>query len=176
MVTLHELITLHSSGGSGVSYILPLLLNLVHLANAGRTSVRRVVFVWSVRSRGEYYTFYCQSFISISSSAHLAWVSPSLRAAIAAAPPNLAIETKIFVTKSQLLSDAEVPTLEKRSSMEPDSPITVADSAAVNAKSQESFLSVLATTPGRPDVRAILSEEIENAHGPVSVDGKPKKL
>ena len=40
------------SGGSGVSYTLPLLLDLVSKAHTGNSAVQRVIFVWAIRDAG----------------------------------------------------------------------------------------------------------------------------
>lgn len=48
------------SGGSGVSYTLPLLLDLVSKARAGTTAVQRVIFVWAIRDTGESYEYRSQ--------------------------------------------------------------------------------------------------------------------
>jgi ferric-chelate reductase len=45
------------AGGSGVSYTLPLLLDLVSKARAKNSLVRRVVFLWAVRNSGEAYRY-----------------------------------------------------------------------------------------------------------------------
>ena len=53
-VTWHPTHPVLVSGGSGVTYTLPLLLDAVRLARAGKSVTRRVVFVWAVRSTGAF--------------------------------------------------------------------------------------------------------------------------
>ncbi|KAF8897417.1 hypothetical protein BD779DRAFT_1608032 [Infundibulicybe gibba] len=82
------------AGGSGVSYTLPLLLNLIQDRLAGGNSaVRRIVFVWAVRDGG-----------------HLLWISEVLTQALASAPPSLVIEPRVHVTGSHY-PIPQIPTL-----------------------------------------------------------------
>ncbi|KAI1796261.1 hypothetical protein LXA43DRAFT_1090336 [Ganoderma leucocontextum] len=70
------------AGGSGVSYTLPLLLNLVRHARTRTTHVHRVIFMWAVRE-----------------SDHLGWISKNLREALdAAQSTTLAVEPTVYVT------------------------------------------------------------------------------
>jgi hypothetical protein len=97
-------------------------------------------------------------------------VAPSLDAAIAAKPADLAIDIRIFVTSSPALESAA--SLEKQGSLTPQSPDTVVGSPVDKGSHKNEFpLELMRTTSGRPDVPALLHEEIGQAAGTVSVDG-----
>ncbi|KII94680.1 hypothetical protein PLICRDRAFT_169410 [Plicaturopsis crispa FD-325 SS-3] len=133
------------AGGSGVSYTLPLLLDLVHNARAGRSAVRRVVFVWSVRD-----------------GAHLAWIAKLLSEALAAAPSSLVVEPRVYITGASF-PIAEMP------SVGYDKAAPEASQDKMD-KLDLPVYSALKLLHGRPSIRKIFQDEFCIAAGPVSVD------
>ncbi|KAH8106103.1 ferric reductase NAD binding domain-containing protein [Cristinia sonorae] len=155
------------AGGSGVSYILPLLLDLVHNARAGRSSVRRIVFVWAVRE-----------------PEHLKWISKILNEAMAQAQSTqLSIDPRIYITGPKFSpSLTELSMNDRRSEggdSVPVSPVTEAsDEKTMGPLSEKTSDQKLGLSPwmainlihGRPSISKILQEEISVSSGPVSVD------
>ncbi|THH19765.1 hypothetical protein EW146_g1471 [Bondarzewia mesenterica] len=68
-------------GGTGVSYTLPLLLDVVRRVRDGTALAKRIVFIWAIRDE-EY----------------LEWISAALADALSTAPPGLSLDIGIFVT------------------------------------------------------------------------------
>ncbi|EJF56585.1 hypothetical protein DICSQDRAFT_71178 [Dichomitus squalens LYAD-421 SS1] len=135
------------AGGSGVSYTLPLLLDLVRRARHGNTHVRRVIFIWAVRE-----------------SDHLSWISKSLcEASAAARSTSLAVEPTVYITG---------PTCTI-----PQIPGTAYDGSSTNSETGEvvdkelPVYSSLKIIHGKPSIRRILQEGVDGSSGPVSVDG-----
>ncbi|GLB33682.1 putative FAD-binding domain containing protein [Lyophyllum shimeji] len=137
------------AGGSGVSYTLPLLLNLVRdNAGRGRPAVRRVVFVWAVRD-----------------GAHLTWILKTLTEALSSSKASLSIEPRVYITGPSY-PIPQVPFLPEPPS--PKSP-TESEKEAKNTLALPLYTS-LKLIHGRPSIRKLLHEEIAASSGPVSVD------
>ncbi|QRV87582.1 Ferric reductase like transmembrane component [Ceratobasidium sp. AG-Ba] len=139
------------SGGSGISYTLPLFVDLINQVRTGKAAARRALFVWTVRDRS-----------------HVEWVSRILYAALQDCPSALQLDVRIHVTQPG------VPVLvQDKGSSESSTPIEAKPSPFEHKDkstvSLESFTSAKVIT-GRPDISALLSEELESAIGQVSVD------
>ncbi|KAL0949689.1 hypothetical protein HGRIS_009726 [Hohenbuehelia grisea] len=135
------------AGGSGISYTLAQLHDLVHNHKGDKSSVRRVVFLWAVRDGG-----------------HLSWVTKVLSDALAAAPPALSIEPRVYVTGPNY-STPSIPKL--------DSDIEGSVSSLDSPDKEINELPIytaLKLTHGRPSIKKLLHEEILSTVGPVSVD------
>ncbi|KAI9056559.1 hypothetical protein FKP32DRAFT_1585671 [Trametes sanguinea] len=141
------------AGGSGVSYTLPLLLDLVHRARAGTSDVRRVIFVWAVRE-----------------SDHLAWISRTLNEALAAAQSTaLVVEPNIYITGPTCI----LPETRGSSYTPSDGSTTPTSPTDMDKEKFEKGVPVyssLKIVHGRPSIRRILQEGIDSSMGPVSVD------
>ncbi|KAM5541792.1 hypothetical protein V8D89_004521 [Ganoderma adspersum] len=68
-------------GGSGVSFIVPLLLDLIRSFKADQTRCRKVHFVWAVRTNGA-----------------LSWFDEIISSAIKAKPEQLSVDVSYYVT------------------------------------------------------------------------------
>ncbi|KAI0082566.1 hypothetical protein K474DRAFT_1585791 [Panus rudis PR-1116 ss-1] len=137
------------AGGSGVSYTLPLLQNLVYKARGKSSNVRRVVFVWAVRD-----------------SEHLKWISKALTEAMEyARTTSLVIEPRLYITGPQYT----IPELPAVNADPSDGSVTPLSSKS-DEKLQPPAYSALKITHGRPSIRRLLQDEIAEASGPVSVD------
>ncbi|KAG8760253.1 hypothetical protein FRC14_003551, partial [Serendipita sp. 396] len=164
------------AGGSGVSFTVPLLLDIVSAARRQKTPVKRVVFVWSVKNYED-----------------LGWASEVLTMVNQTLTPTLSLDLRIHVTRASGL----VPSLESEkqatdpmSPMSPisekglDSPIkgsrtdvmisTIEDGSTQGGHSMSKVVKTghgsLKTRIGRPDLSAIIQEEIQASSGPVSVN------
>ncbi|KAI0036037.1 FAD-binding domain-containing protein [Vararia minispora EC-137] len=146
------------AGGTGVSYTLPLLLDIVKQASTGAARTARVHFVWVARSR-----------------AYISSITPILRQAFAARPSSLDIRISLYVTGTDDESS------DKDSDVIPGLPFMPATSekdaeAATEAGRPEKqaglALPELDVVPihGRPDVRTIIHEEILHGEGPLAVE------
>ncbi|KAF6762356.1 hypothetical protein DFP72DRAFT_878622 [Ephemerocybe angulata] len=72
--------------GSGISYTLPLLLDLIRQSSiGGKSEVRRVLFVWVVRGDG-----------------HLPWITETLSKALSGSKQALDVEVRLYVTRANV--------------------------------------------------------------------------
>ncbi|KAG9087759.1 hypothetical protein FRC06_002376 [Ceratobasidium sp. 370] len=141
------------AGGSGISYTLPLLIDLVRQARIGSAVAQRVLFVWTIRDRS-----------------HIDWISHLLHEALQDCPPTILLEIRIHVTQPTVPvlaltrggtpPEAATPIEEKPSSFRDKDEST---------PSLESFQSVKIFN-GRPNIATLLDEELGSALGRVSVD------
>ncbi|KAH7890651.1 ferric reductase NAD binding domain-containing protein [Phlebopus sp. FC_14] len=144
------------AGGSGVSYTLPTLLDVIEQARDGRSNCRRVVFIWSIRDAN-----------------HVRWIDETLLKALQLAPSWLSISIRIHVTGPNDCIDP-IPRLnatedsqsteEGKSSEEPESPQTT-------EKSGHPLLALesVKLEKGRPNLPAMLKEEVDCTTGSMSV-------
>ncbi|KZS97904.1 hypothetical protein SISNIDRAFT_423350 [Sistotremastrum niveocremeum HHB9708] len=136
------------AGGSGVSYTLPLLLDLVHNDRAGTSQCRRVLFVWAVRD-----------------AAHLKWISPLLMSALSSASSSLVIDARIYITGKT----AGLPTITSPTDEGTKTPSSISSEDEKKIDSITSFTGVK-TEYRRPDIHRLLEDEVTTAAGQVSVD------
>ncbi|EGN94560.1 hypothetical protein SERLA73DRAFT_62268 [Serpula lacrymans var. lacrymans S7.3] len=69
------------SGGSGVSFTLPVLLDIIERVRNGKSDCRRVVFIWSIRE-----------------ASHVHWIDEALIKAIQLAPPSMSVSIHLYIT------------------------------------------------------------------------------
>ncbi|KIJ54636.1 hypothetical protein M422DRAFT_200498 [Sphaerobolus stellatus SS14] len=124
------------AGGSGITFVLPILQHIVQAVKDGKSLCRSVVFLWSARSHE-----------------HFAWVEPALKAALESAPASLNIRIQLHSTREGAIeSSSETSSHDEK---EPESPVsekkTWGNTAGVIQKH------------GRPDLHAILAEEVHAA-------------
>ncbi|GAB1524896.1 ferric-chelate reductase Frp1 [Rhizoctonia solani] len=135
------------AGGSGVSYTISLLLDLVRQVKSGNGVARRVLFVWVVRN-----------------SSHVDWVDNLLQQALQDCPPALQLNLNIYVTQRslpQLPRDNELGDtilIKNKQSLGEISTTSLASSRKARIFS------------GRPDIGIILKDELNCASGRVSID------
>ncbi|KAH8107421.1 hypothetical protein DFH11DRAFT_1732402 [Phellopilus nigrolimitatus] len=164
------------AGGSGVSFTLPLLLDVARRARdeAPTTRTRHVLFVW----------FHAE---------HIEWIARDLAALEARLPGGLDVAVRIFVTGMATTSPADAAALALPSLAEKDadadasagsskekleSPVSPV-SEAPSAEDEKAARTAQRNTPmvrvarGRPGVAALLEEELAGAGGEacVSVSG-----
>ncbi|KAF9451639.1 hypothetical protein P691DRAFT_337963 [Macrolepiota fuliginosa MF-IS2] len=165
------------AGGSGISYTLPLLLNLIRAqhgiensrSHGIKSEVRRVVFIWMIRD-----------------PEHLDWIYKTLSEALEASPSTLSVEPRIYVTGSKM---PMVPVLPITSAAHPGTAASTSRTSSrcdsspnssvgekfevveIEEKPELPSYSSLKLIHGRPSVRKLLHDEISASLGPVSVDG-----
>jgi hypothetical protein len=167
------------AGGSGVSFTLPLLLDVVAAARRKQSPVKRVVFVWSLRSAGE-----------------VKWASDVLNDIHNNPPSGLSLDIRVHVTRASSLvaslenadtekseSPVDSPSTEKNSSSDnikgekgekgPRTIITetLADEAISHDGHSPNTIGTFKTVLGRCAIQALIQEEIEASFGPVLVTG-----
>ncbi|KAF7300471.1 FAD-binding FR-type domain-containing protein [Mycena chlorophos] len=151
-------------GGSGVSFALPLFLDLVHAATLGQNvCCTRAVFVWAIRDREQ-----------------IDWIADTLVRALTAvdasveAAKGLDVEVRVHVTKSVEYTQATEPLAvdleqgEAEKDKEAESPAkrdaSVDDSVGTT---RERLLSLpdVSLVEGRPNLDEIVRGEIASMHG-----------
>ncbi|KAH9915446.1 ferric reductase NAD binding domain-containing protein [Epithele typhae] len=154
------------AGGSGVTFTLSTLLGVLSHVQTGRSRCRRLLFVWSVRDQG-----------------HIEWVSTALATALELAPPAIDVAVRFFVTGRGAPAASEAPWGEGEGEGEDEDDSarssTSADSAAEKppapGKPSRATAALLLQHPavrtarGRPDLRALLREEVDGSRGRTSV-------
>ncbi|KAH9896466.1 iron reductase [Cubamyces lactineus] len=139
------------AGGSGVSFTLSTFLGVLSHVQDRKSKCRRLVFVWSIRDAN-----------------HIEWVSKTLTKALELAPSDIEISIRIFVTSGKV---PELAQTETRSFNEDDSVHSSSDGTAIGKSRPSSLLnfSVVQVSQGRPDLRALLREEVDANTGRLSV-------
>ncbi|KAH7890610.1 ferric reductase NAD binding domain-containing protein [Phlebopus sp. FC_14] len=154
------------AGGSGVSYTLPAFLDIIERVRGGKSDCRRVVFIWSIRDPN-----------------YMHWIDDMLIRALQLAPPSLSISIRINVTGASGTIEP-LPRLDRCGS-EKDSDARVPDDGSLSEitdseldngrksgeKSKDSLLALdfVKVENGRPDLPAMLREEVECTSGRMSV-------
>ncbi|THH27695.1 hypothetical protein EUX98_g6493 [Antrodiella citrinella] len=137
------------AGGSGISYTLPRLEELLTQVIAKNACASRVVFVWVIRSR-----------------AHLKWVASRFSKIAASAPSDVTLVLNVHITggspQVEDLRDSPEADVEKDASVD--------DEDTKSKAELDALAEGLVITNGRPDVFKILEAEVNAAVGPVSVD------
>ncbi|KAI0368123.1 hypothetical protein BV20DRAFT_999348 [Pilatotrama ljubarskyi] len=82
------------AGGTGVTYTLARMHQLLKDVNASDACAKRIVFVWAVRTESEY-----------------GWLASDLSNAVAAAPPSVSVSVEVFVTGG--IANGAITVLEK---------------------------------------------------------------
>ncbi|KAG1804034.1 ferric reductase NAD binding domain-containing protein [Suillus subaureus] len=147
------------AGGSGVSYALPVLLDIIERVRNGESRCRRVVFIWSIRSVD-----------------HIRWINDVLIRALRLAPPSLSISIHIHVTGVA----TPIETLPQSHGLNDDAKPARDDSRSEVVESQDGkdteisnnslfAIESVKLARGRPDLPAILRDEVTATTGRMSV-------
>ncbi|KAG2034819.1 ferric reductase NAD binding domain-containing protein [Suillus americanus] len=140
------------AGGSGISYTLPVFLNVIECVRKGKSSCKRVVFIWCIRGAG-----------------YVQWIEEALIKAIQLAPPSLTVSIRIFNTGSPSMSqfmedDSSLPSPTEKNGA-PEQVLTRKGSLTSSLFS----LRGVKMESGRADLNALLKEEVSMASGSMSV-------
>lgn len=141
------------AGGSGISYTLPVFLSVIERVRKGKSSCKRVVFIWSIRGAG-----------------YVQWIEEALIKAVQLAPPSLTVSIRIFNTGSE----STVQPIEENSSLsdptdKKGAPEQVLIRKASSTSSMLLSLRGVKMECGRSDLDALLKEEVSMASGSMSV-------
>ncbi|EIW75479.1 iron reductase [Coniophora puteana RWD-64-598 SS2] len=145
------------AGGSGVSYTLPVLLNIVESARNNVSKCTRVVFIWSIRD-----------------ASHIQWIEQALIKAVQLAPSSLSLSIRIHVTGSALPTLPEAPqSLSQRQDTDASSEKTQTPGVtpALSLKDQDSVLTLSAVRveSGRPNLKVLIGDEVATTSRRLSV-------
>ncbi|KAI0332387.1 hypothetical protein GY45DRAFT_1369109 [Cubamyces sp. BRFM 1775] len=182
------------AGGTGVTYTISRMHQLIRDILASNAHATRVVFVWAVRTQAEY-----------------EWISADLSKIVALAPASLSLTVEVFLTGASAGRDPmteSLPSLDKAYDVEKtgtdiaqwarpdasaDEKVEEIDTPAQGSgsstptKTEGGYFESGTATPtapcgngvprrgivrrfGRPDVRKILEEEVTASQGAVAVD------
>ncbi|KAG2346403.1 hypothetical protein BDR05DRAFT_988089 [Suillus weaverae] len=147
------------AGGSGVSYTLPVLLDIIERVRNGESGCRRVVFIWSIRSVD-----------------HIHWIDDVLIRALRLAPPSLSISILIHVTGApatiEILPQSYGPN-DGAKPVRDDSRsevVELQDGKAMEISNDSLFaMDSVKLANERPDLHTILRDEVKTATGRMSV-------
>ncbi|KAG1894697.1 ferric reductase NAD binding domain-containing protein [Suillus fuscotomentosus] len=141
------------AGGSGISYTLPVFLSVIESVRKGKSSCKRVVFIWSIRGAG-----------------YVQWIEEALIKAIQLAPPSLTISIRIFDTgslsKAQSMEENYSPSTPTEKNGIPEQVVTRKTSLT---SSMLLSLRGVKMESGRSDLDGLLKEEVSIASGSMSV-------
>ncbi|KAG8221425.1 hypothetical protein J3R82DRAFT_1613 [Butyriboletus roseoflavus] len=151
------------AGGSGITYTLPLFLNMIEAARRGSSHCRRVVFIWAVRDASEHnelhVTVNCRILTpSATISGHLRWISDALFRADALTPTWLTVSTRIFATRGGI-PFGEINSVDSERTPDKEGPLDWVLPPSVRLEE------------GRPNLTSILRGEARTATGSMSVTG-----
>ncbi|KAJ7082388.1 iron reductase [Mycena belliarum] len=148
-------------GGSGVSFALPLFLDLLQAARANANPrCTRAVFVWAIRDPDQIH-----------------WIADVVAHALQALPPGgniMEIDLRLHVTTASEYTqsvdgeDAERAVGVAASDSDPE--IVPVEKSHSTEKQRLLSLPGVSLVQGRPDLRSILQTEIDGARGAVSIN------
>ncbi|KAG1726686.1 ferric reductase NAD binding domain-containing protein [Suillus lakei] len=146
-----------SKGGSGVSYTLPVLLDIIERVRNGQSSCRRVVFIWSIRNVD-----------------HIHWIDEVLIRALRLAPPSLSISIQIHVTGApatiEILPQSYGPNDDAKPVRDDSRSEELQDGKIMEISSDALFaIESVKLAHERPDLQTILRDEVKAATGRMSV-------
>ncbi|KAI0746278.1 iron reductase [Daedaleopsis nitida] len=141
------------AGGSGVTFTLSTFLAVLSNVQNKKSRCRKLVFVWSIRD-----------------ASHIEWISNALTKALELAPSELEIVIRIYVTdRSSSLGSA---LNQIRSWNEDDSIHSSEGTSTAGKHSRPASLlnfSAVQVSQGRPDLPALLQDQIDANTGRLSV-------
>ncbi|CDO76208.1 hypothetical protein BN946_scf184819.g8 [Trametes cinnabarina] len=139
------------AGGSGISFTLSTFLGVLSHVQNGKSKCRRILFIWAIRE-----------------VEHVDWISHTLGKALGLAPAGIDISIRIFVTSGNGAALHQSQALG-----EDDSVKSVSEGTVVGKSRPPSLLDYPAVqmTNGRPELAAILQEEVDASDGRLSVTG-----
>ncbi|KAI0347145.1 hypothetical protein BDW22DRAFT_1425211 [Trametopsis cervina] len=147
------------AGGSGITYTLPRMRDLLIRVADGKACARRIVFIWAVRH-----------------ASHIEWLSSEFTKALATASrtPSLSLTIAVHVTSSAASTPSLAGSTEEDIEKDESGPASpVEKSKELSVFSAQSGVKI---EEGRPDVSKILEEAVKGSEGPVSVDVSGPRL
>ncbi|KAF8592671.1 hypothetical protein K439DRAFT_1504455 [Ramaria rubella] len=146
------------AGGSGVTFTLPLLADIICRSREGTAAVTKILWIWTVRD-----------------GAHLRWIESTLCEACLNMPPHLILDARVYISGPS--QDAPTFPVDRKSDEDVSTPSTDSDSEDSEKKHEwnPTLNFPYQTRQGRPDVHQILEEAtVCQGHVSVSVAGPPQ--
>ncbi|KAH7925260.1 hypothetical protein BV22DRAFT_1011594 [Leucogyrophana mollusca] len=140
------------AGGAGVSYTLPVLLDIIECVRNGKSDCRRVVFIWVIRE-----------------ASHIHWIEEALVKAVQLAPSSLTVSVHIHLTGPPIVVAPIATSLGEIESLHTTSVGHAAPELSLKDKESIMFMPGVRIENGRPDLGRILKEEAAMATGRMSV-------
>ncbi|KAJ7918528.1 ferric reductase NAD binding domain-containing protein [Mycena leptocephala] len=139
-------------GGSGISFILPLFLDVIKAANtASNPTCRRVVMIWAIRHPEQ-----------------IKAISDDLLRALDGVSDSLSIDIRIHITASVSAFVHGQDSASDHDAEKSEGSVSSTSDAATNLKLLEASQVIISS--GRPNVRAIIASEIAEASSSMSVN------
>ena len=164
----------HTAGHSQVSFTQLILVAVLTVflsdARAGKSRCTKVIFIWAVRdsSRSPPIPSPIPPTHRPHPPGHVSWISKALKQALELAPPSLKIAVQIYVTAGEPPATSEKAYDDD--SVHNENEAGGSDEKGSPAPSLSDF-SAVSFNAGRPDLRAILRDEVAVAAGRMSVTG-----
>ncbi|KAG1870856.1 ferric reductase NAD binding domain-containing protein [Suillus subluteus] len=141
------------AGGTGISYTLPVFLSVIESVRKGKSSCKRVVFIWCIR-KAEY----------------VQWIEEALVKAVQLAPHSLTVSIRIFNTGSPSTSQSmEVDSNLLNPTEKNGIPEQVMTRKGSSISSMLMSLREVKMESGRADLDTLLKDEVSVASGSMSV-------
>ncbi|KAF8589885.1 hypothetical protein K439DRAFT_1651457 [Ramaria rubella] len=135
-------------GGSGISYIIPLLQDIVRKAGQGWSACRSVLFVWVTPHR--------ENFL---------WISDIIRDALATAPQFLELRFELYATQDSATSRADSSTQNEMTDFKVPTYLTP-EKAGYDLEHEDR----VSIKTQRPVMHEVLHRELDGFQGSVSVN------
>ncbi|KAG2151663.1 ferric reductase NAD binding domain-containing protein [Suillus bovinus] len=140
------------AGGSGISYTLPVFLSVIERVREGKSSCKRVVFIWSIRGAG-----------------YVQWIEEALIKAVQLAPPSLIVSIRIFNTGSLSTTQSMERNSSLSNAIEKNGTSEQVETQKGSSMSLLWSLRGVKMENGRSDLDVLLKEEVSMASGSMSV-------
>jgi len=137
------------AGGSGVSFTLPLFLDILCRARTGKDACQKILFIWVIRDID------C-----------IHWIANNFGPALQNIPPSISVAVQLYITRTTTVVRGSDESLKKSGS----------DSTAGNERSKSGLYSTILQSPcvevysGRPNLKPLISKEVDEATGRMSVN------
>ncbi|KAK0219859.1 ferric reductase NAD binding domain-containing protein [Armillaria fumosa] len=141
----HETVVL-IAGGSGVAFILPLLLDVLRQCKAGKPPCSRVLFVWAIRD-----------------ASHISWISGLLHGTLDGVS-NIEVDICIYITEGT--QEAEEEWDDNSMSMDPEDKaeeLPTSSQAGISDPNISRFVTI--SQRQRPDLTGIIDRELSVCSG-----------
>lgn len=141
-----------------------------------KAACRKIIFIWAIREKGKISTGTACGREAHRPLVHINWVSQDLMTALDKKPVNLEIDVRVFITGMQSTVDnlpsleMDAKTMELRASSGYNATPSP-DSASLKSETKEYAMDAFKIGVGRPDLTALLKEELSLCHGSVAVSG-----
>ncbi|KAF8809134.1 hypothetical protein BYT27DRAFT_7222686 [Phlegmacium glaucopus] len=144
------------AGGSGVAFTLPFFLDI--RARAGKHSCQKIVFIWAIRD-----------------SDHIHWIENTLAPVLENVPPSISVSVQLYITATT--TTTTTTTTDKLQEMDYDSKENGFEmvTQATDNSTPRSYSTILQSPfvevhQGRPDVKSLISQEVDEATGKISIN------